>query len=286
MEIIGKEYKKKIKFTSEFHKVYKLLKDKKVSTVCHSARCPNITECFHQKKITFMILGEICTRHCKYCNISPGKPSPPDINENNRIIEIIKKLQLRYVIITSVTRDDIDGYGSFQYIDLINKIKKNFKNIKIELLIPDFNGNEEILENIAKSSVNVIGHNIETIPSLWNIIRPLSNFNTTIDVLKILNKLKNKFNFILKSGFMVGLGEKEKEIINLMKELKDIGVDVITIGPYFQPSKKHYPVKKIYSDSEFFRLKEIGLKIGFKYVMAGRFVRSSYFAENYYDLIK
>ncbi len=277
-------FKKRIKFNPQFNKIYKLLRDNNVSTVCRSARCPNITECFAQKKVTFMILGDICTRHCKYCNIAPGKPGPVDSTENNRIINIINELKLKYVIITSVTRDDIEGYGKNEYIDLIKKIRMFSPDIKIELLIPDFHAEARIIEEIANTEVEVIGHNIETVFRLWKEIRPTSDLNTTLTTLKLLRKF-NK-NIILKSGFMVGLGESKKEIIDLMKFLKDYGVDVITIGQYFQPSHQNIPVSKFYSDEDFQYFKEIGNQLGFKYVVSGRFVRSSYFSENYYQILQ
>ncbi len=281
---LNANFKKKIEFNSEFNKVYKLLRDNKVLTVCHSARCPNITECFSQKKVTFMILGDICTRHCKYCNIAPGHPAAVDIDENKRIINVIKALNLRYVIITSVTRDDIPGYGKNEFSDLVNEIRKNFTDIKIELLIPDFKGDEKLIAKIADLKTEVIGHNVETVERLWKSIRPNSNFQTTLKTLYLLKKYNS--DIILKSGFMVGLGETTDEILSLMDKLKEYNVDVVTIGQYFQPSKKHISVDKFYTDEEFEYFKEYGKNLGFKYVVSGRFVRSSYFSEDYYSILE
>lgn len=270
-------FKKKFVFSKEFNTTNRLLLRNNINTICHSARCPNINECFSKKKLTFLILGDTCTRHCDFCNVKKGKPKPVDKKENQRIIEIIKTLQLKYIVITSVTRDDLSDQGCSVYLDIINDIKAELPDLKIEVLIPDFKGDLALLKNMAYSNVDIIGHNIETINRLYPIIRPMVNFNCSLDVLRKLKEINP--TKLIKTGFMVGLGEDLDEIKHLLKEIYENKVDIVTIGQYFQPSLKNYQVEKYYSDEEFKLIYNYAKEIGFSYVSSGRFVRSSYYAE-------
>jgi len=271
------EYKKKIKLSKEFNSVNSLLKNNKIHTICHSALCPNIDECFSRKKLTFLILGDICTRDCAFCNVKTGKPEKVDIKEPFRIADIVDKLKLRYVVITSVTRDDLSDGGCDAFIKVVEILKARDSKIKIELLIPDFKGDYKCLEKIAHSDADVIGHNIETIKRLYEQIRPAADFQKSVDILKQLKELNP--NKLIKTGFMVGLRETMEEIKGLLDRLYANKVDIITVGQYFQPSKQNIPVQKMYEDEDFKIIEEYGRRIGFKYINSGRFVRSSYYAE-------
>ncbi|MFN4226611.1 MAG: lipoyl synthase [Candidatus Ratteibacteria bacterium] len=276
MEKIPEFIKKRISFNENFTYLKNLLKINNIQTVCESAICPNIYECFGKKYVTFMILGKICTRNCKFCGVSKGIPEPIDKQEPERIAEIVKKLEMKYVVITSVTRDDLDDGGAGQFKKVVEKIREKSPETKIELLIPDFKGNLNSLKIIFDSKPDIISHNLETVQSLYPIIRPKSDYNNS---LKILSEIK-KSGFITKSGFMLGLGEKEEEIFILMEDILKTGCDILVIGQYLKPDKTGYEVRKFYNSDFFSKLKEYGLKIGFKKVFSGIFYRSSYIAES------
>ncbi len=271
------KYKKKIIYSNEFNSINRLLKSNKINTVCHSARCPNIGECFSKKKLTFMILGDVCTRNCKFCNVKTGRPDPVDKDEIKRINNIVKELELKYIVITSVTRDDLEDGGASHFINLVEELKNTISNIKIEILIPDFNNNRIYLDKIADADADVIAHNIETVEDVFSNVRPQADYKRSLEILKYLKKRTP--DKIIKSGFMVGLGEDIHDIHNLLDQLLECGIDVVTAGQYFQPAHNNIKVMKMYSDEEFVSIKEYAKSIGFKYVSAGRFVRSSYYAE-------
>lgn len=252
-----------------------LLKDYKINTVCKSATCPNIYECFSKKYVSFMILGNTCTRNCKFCSVNKGEPEKIDKEEPEKISEIVKKLKMKYVVITSVTRDDLPDGGAEQFAITTRKIREKSPETKIELLIPDFKGEISNLETVFKSKPDVISHNIETVPSLYPLIRPRADYNTSI---KVLSEIK-KNGFITKSGFMIGLGEKEEEIFKLMEDILKTGCDYIVVGQYLKSSKYGIDVKKYYPEEFFEKIREYGIKIGFKDVFSGIFFRSSYLAE-------
>lgn len=278
------KYKKKVKFSTEFNKISKLLRSQHINTICHSARCPNIGECYSKRRLTFMILGDKCTRNCLFCNVHHDQPDLIDDQEAEKIVNIALKLNLKYSVITSVTRDDLDDGGCSVFLNVIDELKDNVPDSKVEVLIPDFNNDIKYIKRIACSRADVIAHNIETIERLYSSIRPLSDFQRSLSVLKNL-KIESPFK-IIKSGFMVGLGESVEEIADLLKLLYQNNVDVITIGQYFQPSNNNVPVKKIYSDEEFDMLKNMGKNMGFAFVFSGRFVRSSYSAEEVFIRLK
>lgn len=253
-----------------------------LNTICRSALCPNLRECFSNKNITFLILGDICTRKCKFCNVKSGRPKPVDITEPCAISKAVKALDLKFVVITSVTRDDLADGGASIFTDAIERIRKK-SDALIEILAPDFNGSKEGLELLADSPSDVFGHNIETVPRLYKEIRPYSDYKRS---LSLLSRAKDKFNGnIIKTSFMVGLGETDQEIYELMKDIKDTGCDVLCIGQYLQPNKNCIPVQRFVHPEEFEDFKQKALNLGFRYVISGPFVRSSYDAEKVYKKI-
>lgn len=258
-------------------KIRDILQMSNTNSVCVEANCPNRYECFSKKTATFLILGNICTRNCLYCNISHGFPK--DIpNEATTIASLVNKLNLKYVVITSVTRDDLIDGGASVFTDCINKIKSQNQNIKIEILIPDFKGNWNILKNICNAKPYVINHNIETTKNIFNIVRPQGNYKLSLELLKKVKQINP--DQITKSGIMLGLGESLQDIINSLKDLRNVSCDGITIGQYLSPSKEHYPVKKIYTDKEFLELEKIAIDLGFTFIKSGKLVRSSYMASD------
>lgn len=255
----------------------KSFKQSGLHTVCQSAKCPNIGECFKHKTATFMILGDVCTRNCAFCATTHGKPLEVDINEPQKLADTIEKLQLKYVVITSVTRDDLCDCGANHFKNVVDTIKKEIPNIKIELLVPDFKGIAENLDIVLSSKFEVFGHNIETVPSLYKF-RKWADYNRS---LKVLSYAKQK-GFITKTGIMLGLGETEKELLEVFKDIKKINCDILTIGQYLKPLKDNAAMIKEYSSEEFEYFKQKALEIGIKVCVSGKYVRSSYFADETY----
>lgn len=272
MEKVPQYIKKRISLNENFFYVKNLLKIYNIQTVCENAICPNIYECYGKKYASFMILGKFCTRNCKFCGVNKGIPEKVDKEEPEKIAEVVKKLEMKYVVITSVTRDDLPDGGATQFKKVVEEIKKKSPDTKIEILIPDFKGDSNLLKILFSSKPDIISHNIETVPSLYPIIRPKSNYETS---LKVLSEIK-KNGFIAKSGFMLGLGEKKEEIFNLMEEILKAGCDILVIGQYLKPDKNGYKVKRFYDELFFKEIEEYGRKIGFKYIFAGTFYRTSY----------
>ena len=263
--------------------VKKILRSHHLFSVCESAHCPNIGECFRKKTATFLIMGSVCTRNCRFCNIGETKnPQPLDKKEPQNLADAVFELGLRYVVVTSVTRDDLPDGGANHFVKVIKAIREKDKNIKIEVLTPDFKGNKEALQMVAKAKPNVFNHNVETIKRLYATARPQANYEQSLEVLRYMKSL----GMITKSGIMLGLGETKNEIINLLEDVAKTGCDIMTIGQYFRPSKDHLPVKKDYTEEEFDELKKIGFKLGFKEVYSGRFVRSSFNANEIYNNVK
>ncbi len=264
----------------KYQKMLFLLKKYKINTVCIEANCPNRYECFSGGTATFLILGDICTRNCLYCNIKKGKPKPLDKEEPKRIAKIVEKLNLDYVVITCVTRDDLEDYGVGQFVETVKEIKNLNKKCKIELLISDLGGKWKYLKKLLACKPNVINHNIEVVKTLFGSLRPKGNYLLSLELLK---RVKEEEKYIItKSGFMVGLGENLKEVYQTIADLKKVKCDIVTIGQYLQPSKKHYPVKKFYSPHEFNLIKKYANNLGFKKVVCGPLVRSSYKASSYF----
>lgn len=268
--------KVKIGSGKNYVKMKSLLRNAKLHTICEEAKCPNIAECFASGTAVFLILGDVCTRNCRYCNVKNGIPKKLNLNEPKNVSESVKKLGLNYVVITSVTRDDLDDGGASVFYSTVQEIRNNNKNCKIEVLIPDFKGSDHSLKKVVDSKPDVINHNIEVVKSLFPEIRPEGNYNLSINLLKNVKKFDN--DIVTKSGFMIGLGENKEQIINTMKDLRNAEVVLLTIGQYLQPSINHVEIKKYYRPEEFDELKEIAINLGFKHVESAPLVRSSYHA--------
>ena len=242
--------------------------------------CPNISECWIHKTATFLILGQICTRACSFCAVKKGKPLPPSPEEHFKVADAVAALGLSYAVITSVTRDDLSDGGASLFAETIRAVKKRNPGVKVEVLIPDFNGSEEALETIIGAGPDVCNHNIETVEALYPAINRLAkNYQKS---LQVLEQLKKK-GALTKSGIMLGLGEKEEEIIRTFSDLRRVSCDLLTIGQYLQPTRSHASLKRYYSPREFLQLKNIALDFGFCDVEAGPLVRSSYRAHRLYD---
>ncbi|MDD4954663.1 MAG: lipoyl synthase [Candidatus Omnitrophica bacterium] len=261
------------------HEMKKFLRVLKLHTVCEESLCPNISECFGEGVATFMILGDNCTRNCKFCAVGKKKPSMVDWNEPRRIREAVAKLNLSYVVITSPTRDDISDGGAEFFCRTIDEIKNIGTSVKVEILIPDFLGNAEALAVIAKSKADVIGHNLETIPSLYPAIRPQADYERSLSVLKTIKQMNG--NIFTKSGIMLGLGEEEKQITDVFRDLRKVDCDFLTLGQYLPPSLSHYPVKEYITPDRFVSLQKAAYSLGFKKVNSSPYVRSSYLASQF-----
>jgi lipoic acid synthetase len=245
-----------------------------LNTVCESALCPNIARCWEGKRLTFMILGDICTRSCRFCGVKKGKPVGIDLAEPDKISEVVGQLGLDYVIITSVTRDDLEDGGAFMFSDVVEKIHKRLPLVKVELLIPDFRGLASAVKKVCSTSPDVVAHNIETVPRLYSSIRPDANFERSIGILKQVKE--NNLSIQTKTGVMVGLGESFEEISDVMDTVARAKVDIFTIGQYLQPTLENYPVVKYYTPEEFEFFKDMANKKSIPYCYSGPFVRSSY----------
>jgi len=267
--------KKKINLnTSGINETKTFINDLHLNTVCESAKCPNIFECFGNKTATFMIMGDVCTRNCSFCSVKSGKPEALDKSEPLRVAQAVKRMGLKYVVITSVTRDDLSDGGSSHFVKTVKEINKLNFNIKIECLIPDFKGNVDSLKLLLKQKLDVLTHNIETIRRNFKEVKKFSSYETSLNVLRYARSLKP--DVFIKSGFMLGLGEEVEEIMELLADLKEAGCDIITIGQYLRPSVLNLPVKKYYSPEEFEKIGKLAENMGFEAVVSGIFVRSSY----------
>lgn len=269
--------KKRVSLSENYYKTLSILKEYKVSTVCENALCPNVYECFGKSYTSFMILGDRCTRNCKFCDVNHLPPTSVsvDTQEPLRISKAIKKLGMTYVVITSPTRDDILDGGASHFATVVKVLKDYNPNLNVEVLIPDFKGNKNSIETVLKSKPDLISHNIETIEKFYSNIRPTSNYKTSLNVLKEISKN----GFTSKSGFMLGFGETENEVFSLMEDIKTTGCDYLVIGQYLRPSKESLEVKEYLYPDIFKKYEDIGIKLGFKNVFAGTFYRSSYLAE-------
>lgn len=256
--------------------VRRILKTKCLNTVCDGARCPNKNECYEHHTATFLIMGNVCTRNCKYCNISTAKPEPLDKNEPKHIAEAVQELGLKYVVITSVTRDDLPDGGANHFAECIKEIRNLSHDIKIEILTPDFQRKDGALDTIIEAHPDVFNHNIETTRSVFKTARPLGNYDLSLNVLKYI---KQNSDIKTKSGLMVGLGESMEDIEQTLIDLKNVECDILTIGQYIQPSKQHLEVVKYYTLEEFEELKQLAQKIGLNKYQIGPLVRSSYNAK-------
>ena len=261
-------------YSDQCRSIRTTLADLKLHTVCQEAVCPNMAECFADGTATFLILGNICTRNCLYCNVEHGKPAAIDEKEIAHLVRAVQKMKLEYVVITSVTRDDLPDGGANIFADCISELRKDLPNCKIEVLIPDFQGNSAALEKVIAAKPDVINHNMEVVEPMFAQLRPQGNYNISLALLKQIAVS----SIVSKSGFMVGFGEKHDDIRRLIDDLASTGCKRLTMGQYQQPTLKHWPVAKYYHPDEFAEFQEIAYQKGFKYVEAGPLVRSSYHA--------
>lgn len=259
--------------TDKTRTVRKILKTKCLNTVCENARCPNKNECYTKNTATFLIMGNDCTRNCKYCNISCARPEPLDLEEPKHVAEAVQALGLKYAVITSVTRDDLPDGGAEHFANCIYEIRKLCPDTKIEILTPDFKGNKDCLDTIIKAHPDVFNHNIEAVQDIFKSVRPQGDYECSLEVLKYV---KDNSDILTKSGLIIGLGETFEQIKQTLIDLKNVGCDIVTIGQYIQPSKHHLEVAKYYTPEEYDKLKELANKIGIKNHQIGPLVRSSY----------
>ncbi|MEM1676977.1 MAG: lipoyl synthase, partial [Nitrososphaerota archaeon] len=266
----------------EYVRVRVILKRYKLNTVCEDALCPNLSNCWGSGTVTIMILGNICSRACRFCAVRSGDPGGKiDLDEPRRVGLAVRELGLKYVVITSVTRDDLPAGGASIYAETVREIKKNNRDVIVEILIPDFNNSRESIRTIVESGPEVIGHNIETVERLTPLVRdPRAGYWKSLKTLKMV-KEENP-NIYTKSSLMLGLGETREEVIRTMRDLRNVGVDFLTLGQYLRPTKKHIPVVEYIAPETFNEYKKIGEELGFIYVASGPLVRSSYLAGEYY----
>ncbi len=254
-----------------------IVEKNKLHTICTSGHCPNMSDCWGRGTATLMILGDICTRSCKFCNVKTGKPLPADRLEPNRVAESVKLMGIKHVVITSVDRDDLDDKGAGIWAQTILKVKEMNPNTTLETLIPDFDAEEELIQKVIATRPEVISHNLETVRRITPILRSRARYEISLKVLELIVKSGIRS----KTGIMLGLGETEKEVIETMNDAREIGVDVFTMGQYLQPSPRHISVKEFVKPGQFEKFKSIGLKKGFIYVESSPLVRSSYHAEKH-----
>lgn len=259
--------------TDTTRNVRRILKNRCLNTVCENARCPNKNECYTKNTATFLIMGNFCTRNCRYCNIATNRPEPLDENEPLHVAQAVKDLGLKYAVITSVTRDDLPDGGAEHFSKCIFEIRKLSPDVKIEILTPDFKGNKKALDCIIEAHPDVFNHNIETVKNIFKTARPQGDYDVS---LKVLKYIKENSDIKTKSGLMIGLGENFDEIESTLSDLKACGVDIVTIGQYIQPSKEHLPVSKYYTLEEYKKLENLAKDCGIEHFQIGPLVRSSY----------
>lgn len=259
-----------------YHRLKGLMRDLGLHTVCEEANCPNIGECWHHGTATFMILGGTCTRSCGYCNVVHGTPHPPDADEPVKVASAIHTLGLDYVVVTSVDRDDLPDFGASHFARTIVETRARIPSCRLEVLIPDFQGDEAALRIVLDARPDVLNHNIETVPRLYRVARPGGRYQRALDVLRRSSAIAPSIP--TKSGLMVGLGEEWAEVVQTLRDLRDASVSIVTIGQYLRPSAANLPMVRYYRPDEFVELKRIGLELGFGHVESGPLVRSSYHA--------
>ena len=268
--------------TAAYTWMHKVIRDNALHTICTSGKCPNAAECWARGTATFMILGDICTRACKFCNVKTGRPLPPDTKEPLRIARSIQIMKIKHAVITSVDRDDLPDGGAHLWADTINKVKELNPDTTMEVLIPDFNGKGELIQIVMDAKPEVISHNMETVRRLTPTIRSKAKYDVSLQTLKYIVD----GGLVAKSGIMLGLGETEEEVLQTMDDLLAVGVQVMTIGQYLQPTKEHWPVLEYVTPEQFKKYETTGLQKGFSYVESGPLVRSSYHAERHIKLGK
>ncbi len=260
-----------------YTKTKQIVESHRLHTICSSGRCPNMGECWGRGTATFMIGGNICTRSCKFCNTQTGRPLPLDTNEPLHVAESIRLMKLTHAVITSVDRDDLNDLGAAHWADTIREIKRLNPDTTIEVLIPDFQGREELIQMVIDATPNIISHNMETVRRISPDVRSAADYDRSLKVIKQISQN----GVVSKSGIMVGLGETQEEVEELMDDLLEVGCEILTIGQYLQPTHKHYPVAAYITPEQFVEYKETGLEKGFRQVESAPLVRSSYHAEKH-----
>jgi lipoic acid synthetase len=269
--------KVKIPTGETFQFLRQMMRSKELHTVCEEARCPNMAECWSAGTATFMILGDTCTRSCGFCAVKTGRPGTIDLEEPGRVAEAIGQMKVTHAVITSVNRDELADGGASVFAETIRQSRERNAGLRIEVLIPDFKGKLELLQLIIDARPDILNHNTETVPSLYRKVRPQGRYQWTLDVLKE----SKRQGMTTKTGIMLGLGEGREELLATMRDLVNVGVDILTLGQYLQPTKQHLPVDRFVTPEEFDELRMIGLGMGFRYVESGPLVRSSYHAERH-----
>lgn len=267
-----------------YGKVRGLLNDSRLHTVCQEAKCPNQWECFSCQTATFLIMGSRCTRNCRFCAVAHGPSEPPDPGEPIRVAEAARDMGLRYIVVTSVTRDDLPDGGAGFFAQTIYEIRKKIPDALVEVLIPDFQGNADAIRTVVKARPDVLNHNLETVPRLYSSVRPEAEYSRSLALLKQVKACNAEIP--TKSGLMLGLGETRDEIRETLEDLLDADCRILTLGQYLQPSKDHLPVEQFIPPEEFDKWRETALKMGFSEVASGPFVRSSYHAKDLYQAVK
>ena len=273
--------KKKVSAGREYQKVVRLLREEHLHTVCEEAHCPNLGECFSSGTATFMILGDRCTRNCRFCAVRHGIPQPPDEEEPQKVAEAVKTLGLRYAVITSVTRDDLPDNGAGHFAAVITAIKELNPQTRVEVLIPDFKGSEKDLETVVAAAPHVLNHNLETVPRLYPDVRPQADYHRSLELIRRAGEMDPEP--ATKSGLMLGLGETHEEIIRALQDLRTAGCRLLTLGQYLAPSVDHHPVVAYVSPESFQTWEKTALEMGFEGVASGPFVRSSFHAGEMFD---
>lgn len=276
--------RKPVRDDEEALRIRRILRKYRLHTVCQSAGCPNKNECFHDATATFMILGNVCTRHCSFCGVDKGDPEPFDLDEPGRVGEAAALLGLRHVVVTSVTRDDLPDGGAGHFAETVRAIRRYLPDSTIELLIPDFQGNRDALQNVMTSGIDVLNHNVETVPRLYPAVRPEADFERSISILQFAQTFYPAIE--TKTGLMLGLGESEEEVFSLFDRLAAVQCQMLTIGQYLAPNKNAYPVQCYVHPSQFQHYKKTAMTRGIGRITAGPFVRSSYHAEELFKLGK
>ncbi len=260
-----------------FANLKRMMRSKTLHTVCEEAHCPNIGECWERGTATFLILGEICTRSCGFCAIKTGKPEPVDPEEPLKVALAVQQMGISHVVITSVNRDELPDQGSIIWAKTVQEVRRLNPKVSIEVLIPDFKGDFDCLQRVLDAKPNILNHNVETVPRLYKLVRPQAKYDRSLQVLKYS---KDK-GFITKTGIMVGIGETFDEVVEVMKDIRKVNVDIFTVGQYLQPTPKHLPVDRFVTPEEFKEYRNIGIQLGFSHVESGPLVRSSYHAESH-----
>ena len=265
--------------------VSSLINDLRLNTVCQEARCPNIFECWTDRTATFMLGGDTCTRHCGFCAVNKGRPEPLDPEEPRHVAEAVRHLNLAHAVITSVNRDDLADGGAAHWAETIREVRRLNPECRVEVLIPDFNGDEAALDAVLDAAPDVLNHNTETIARLYRRVRPDAKYEQTLTLLARAARRRDseRRGMLTKSGIMVGLGETFEEVVGLMKDLRAVSCDIMTIGQYLQPHKRRLPVERYVTPAEFARWREIGMSLGFRHVESSPLTRSSYHARQQTD---